>query len=158
MATPVRGQTNIASGLTITYGTAITFTVQVNLTQLSADLGKVGFTCFIQPSAVLVYPSTLTSQFSGFSTGGFPYATWPFPKDELPVMSGQVVGTLRVVYPLALEWFNNPIGKNADYQCFLVGLVISVGQWGFLDPNSTVPALRVNPGTAASSLAGTFVW
>ena len=154
---PVAGQVNVGGGTipTITFQTAITFTLQVNLTQLSPDLAKVGFTCLIMPGETLAYPSYLSFGGALFG-GGFPFASWPFPKDELPVMSGQVQGTLRVVYPLAAEWFNNPIGKTADYQCMLLGYVTSVAGWGVLSEDSKVPALLVRVPTG--SLAGSFFW
>lgn len=104
----------------------------------------------VYPSEVVAYP------FPG-GPSQVSYATWPWPlsKDELPVVSGQVVGTMRVVVPFASEWFTNPIGQSARYDCVLWGLSRSLGKWDLLSETSTVPAFLVKP---LPRMGGTFVW
>lgn len=132
-----------------TMETAITFTVPVNLTQLSPDLERVRLLCMINPSQELAYPQAFMQPLSQDPS------QWPF-KDELWVVSGKVVATMRIIYPLATEWFNNPIGKTASYTCAITGFSRSLQRWDAFDENSTVPAFRLKPTPPA--INGTFVW
>src|SRR5688500_15725136 len=99
--------------------TSVTFTVTLNLTQLAPDLERVRLICFIKPSAVLVYPATLGQGLTLISE------TFPW-KSELWVVAGQVVGTMSVVHPIFAEWLKDPIGKTADYECWLQGFSTSL--------------------------------
>ena len=126
--------------------TAFTFTMQVNLTQLSTDLEKVGLMCAINPSTVFKMPAPSTMQ--GMIE--------VMAKDYLPVVAGQVVGTLRAVFPIPAEWLVNPIGQPGDYTCMLLGLSRSEQKWGAFSETSTIPALLLKP--APQQITGTFKW
>ncbi len=80
--------------------------------------------------------------------------SWP-NRDDLPVVSGKVVGTMRIVYALATEWFVNPIGQSANYSCGLVGYSTSLQRWDVFSATSTIPAFKLNPEPV---FTGTFVW
>jgi hypothetical protein len=141
-----------AQSTTTTYETAVTFTLPVNLTQLSPDLERVRFICMIQPGQVLIYPPALTQAMG--TTTSTTIASWP-NRDDLPVVSGKAVGTMRIVYPLATEWFVNPIGQTANYSCGLVGYSTSLQRWEVFSATSPIPAFKLDP---VPMFHGTFVW
>lgn len=131
--------------------TAVTFTVSVNLTQLSPDLERVRVICYIKPSAVLVYPSIMSTTLQP-NAEQFPY------RSEMWVAAGQVVGTMSVVIPIPAEWLKEPIGKTAEYECWLQGFSTSLKQWGFFSDPPSAPAFLLKPAPAPTLLHGTFVW
>lgn len=135
---------------TTTMETAITFTMPVNLTQLSPDLERVRFICIINPGQELGYPSTISQPMQQGDV-----SKWPFYA-EMWVVGGKVVGTMQIIYPLATEWFNSPIGKTASYTCALVGFSRTLQKWDTFSETSTVPAFQLKPTPAA--MQGTFVW
>jgi len=130
-------------------GTAVTFTVSLNLTQLPPDLERVRLVCLIQPSAVLVYPAIL-GQGLTLTSEAYPW------KSELWVAAGQVVGTMSVVYPIPAEWLKDPIGKTAEYQCMLLGFSASLKRWDFFSDSPSAPVFLLKP--APGIQQGTFVW
>ena len=138
-----------AQTTTTTYETAVTFTLPVNLTQLSPDLERVRFLCIIQPGQTLIYPPAVSQAMATSML-----LSWP-NRDELPVVSGKVVGTMRIVYPLATEWFVNPIGQSATYSCGLLGYSTSLQRWEMFSATSPIPAFKLNP---EPMFNGTFVW
>jgi hypothetical protein len=132
-----------------TAATAVTFTVSLNLTQLPPDLERVRLICFIKPSAVLLYPAGMGQALTPTSET-FPY------KSELWVAAGQVVGTMSVVYPIFAEWLKDPIGKTADYECWLQGFSTSLKRWDFFSESPSAPVFLLKP--APPLQQGTFVW
>lgn len=121
---------------------SITFVVPVNLTQLSPDLEKVRLACVIASSPVFVIP-----------TG---YGPSPNAEDEMPVMNGQVVTTLRAVIFIQSSWLQDPIGKDADYGCALEGFSKSLARWDRFADNAPDPVFRLKP--TPQSIWGKFVW
>ena len=137
-----------------TFATAVTFTMPVNLTQLSPDLERVRLICFIQPSDVLKYPDMMAALFSNSASMTSDQFPW---KDETWVVGGQVVTTMSVVIPIATEWLLNPSGKTATYNCGLLGFSKSLKQWGpFGDyyPAGAPFLLKGMP----NQISGTFEW
>jgi hypothetical protein len=127
-----------------TMATTITFSVPVNLTQLSPDLERVRLICMIMPSEVLKYPT------------GFGNNMEQLPRDEMWVTGGQVVNTMRVVFPIATEWLVNAVGKTANYQCQLMGYSKSLQQWGPFSETSSVPTFFLKG--LPNAIGGEFVW
>jgi len=124
-------------------GTSVTFTMPVNLTQLSSDLERVRLLCGIT-SEVMIAPSSMSSQDA-------------MPKDEVYVLGGQLVTTMKVMVPIPLEWFQQvPIGKPAMYQCGLQGFSKSLARWDMFSETSSVPAFLLKPTPAI--IQGTFTW
>ena len=122
--------------------TSITFVVPVNLTQLSPDLEWVKFICLLT-SAVL-------------NPVGFFGGTVPIPQDSVPVASGQVVTTMRIVFPILNYWLQDPVGKQADYQCGLQGYSKLLKRWDFFSDTAPDPVFRLNP--VPPVMQGSFVW
>lgn len=154
-ATLLIGMSGSAAAQTTGYvaATAVTFTMPVNLTKVSPDLERVALLCAVMPSEVLVLPTGLLgSTVLGPTPAGYPF------RDELPVVAGQVVGTLSVVFPLAAEWFKEPIGKNASYGCQLAGYSRSLQRWGPFTEDPAAGAFYLKPAPTSSGLTGTFVW
>ena len=139
--------TSTSTSATSPPATSVTFTMQVNLTQLSPDLEKVRLICAIMPSDVFKPPTNYLSSQAAMEA---------MPKDEIPAVAGQVVGTLRVIFPIAAEWLINPGGKDAQYTCQLFGLSRAEQKWGVFSETSTIPALMLKP--APQQITGTFPW
>lgn len=117
----------------------VTFTMPLNLTNLSPDIGKVQVTCTITSPAI---PS---------SQGGNPRLSG---RRLIVVSGGQVVMTATVV--VTVTSLTNPIGQNATYGCTLSGWSTSLQTWGVFDPAATTPAFRLSPAPVA--LTGSFAW
>ncbi len=126
-----------------TIETSVTFLVPVNLTQLSPDLEKVRALCAVLPSAVM----TMT-----LPVGAPP----PVLMTEAPVVSGQVITTLRSEFLVFTGWLQNAIGKQADYLCGLQGYSKSLQRWSEFADNAPDAVFRLKPTPPA--LQGTFVW
>jgi hypothetical protein len=139
------------SGAAQSFDRAVTFTMPVQLTLLSPDVDRVGLVCVIIPSQVLQYPDDLTRILTSTRAVS---ESWPF-RDELPVVAGQAAGTLDVVHRLATEWFRDPIGKNADYTCSLVGYSKSLQRWDAFSETPTEPVFLLNP---TPRIRGVFTW
>ena len=129
------------SAQTTTVETSVTFLVPVNLTQLSPDIERVRLLCGVMSAAMT---PTLP-----------PNAPLPILMAEAVVISGQVNTTLRSEFLVLSGWLQDPVGKQAAYQCGLQGYKKSAQQWGFFDDASTDPVLRLKP---TPNLSGTFVW
>ena len=127
---------------TMTLETSVTFLVPVNLTQLSPDIERVRALCVITSPVM-----TPTLPFN---------APPPIIASEALVSSGQVNTTLRTEFPIYSGWLQDPIGKQAVYQCGLQGYKKSAQQWGSFDDASPDPVFRLKPTPA--NLQGSFVW
>ena len=139
----------------------ITFTVPVNLTQLSNGVSKVRVTCEITSEAITVNRQVVGKNAQGPATGpGSVYA-----QQEFPVAGGEVKTTATLVISTA-GVLDNPIGKQALYNCSLDGF--SVAQQRFLPFNYTMdfqtteaPFRLTAPGNSQPillRLTGTFTW
>jgi hypothetical protein len=117
--------------------TMVTFEVPVNLTQLAPEITKIRVYCVIKSTAI-VAPN------AGNQSG----------TDELPVLGGQLVTTMRVVISFPAGTLQAPTGKTAQYQCDLQGVTAS-GAGGFSETTS-VTAFQLKP--TPPSLTGNFVW
>jgi hypothetical protein len=135
----------------------ITFTVPVNLTQLSSGVSKVRVSCAIISEAITVNRQPLNK-------GATTEAGTISAQQELPVAGGEVHATATLVVSTA-GVLDNPLGKPATYSCGLDGF--SVAQQRFVPFNyalpieGTEPALRLTvPGSqpAPLRLGGTFTW
>jgi len=135
-----------AAAQTPAYGTAVTFNVPVNLTQLSPDLERVRVICMVGSEALNI-PSGM------FGVGNL--AQNP-PSDEAPVVLGKVERTMQVVFPIAAEWLQNATGKEAQYYCALQGFSRSLQRWELFDESSNNAAFRLIP--TPPVIEGTFVW
>lgn len=139
----------------------ITFTVPVNLTQLSSELSKVRVTCGISSEAITVNREVAGKTAQGPATGPGSIAA----RQEFPVVGGEVKTTATLVVSTA-GVLDNPIGKPAVYNCTLDGF--SVAQQRFIpfnytmDFQTTEPAFRLTlPGNSQPvllRLTGTFTW
>jgi len=117
--------------------TMITFEVPVNLTQLAPEITKVRVNCVIR-SAAIVSPT------AGMAAG----------VDELPVLGGKLVTTMRVVIGFLAGSLQAPTGQSAQYQCDLLG-ISATGMTSFSE-TSPSPVFQLKP--TPPSLTGTFVW
>jgi hypothetical protein len=125
--------------------TSVTFTLPVKLTQLPPDLERVRLSCFLTSLALRLPsgPSLL-----------FPESLFR-PVDDVLVTSGQLITTMKVVYWLPVELFDNPIGKTAEYECGLQGYSKALQRWDILQEAATAPVFTVKPTPQAK---GSFVW
>ena len=113
-------------------GTSVTFTMPVNLTQLSSDLERVRLLCGIT-SEVMIVPSYMSSQDA-------------MPKDEVYVLGGQLVTTMKVMVPIPLEWFQNR-PRSASPPCTSAG---SKGSASRLRAGTCFPKPRACPHSCSS--------
>jgi len=123
--------------------TMVTIEAPVNLTKLSPDLEKVRLQCGLGSDAIA--PNT-----------AFASALAKGVQDELPVMAGQLVTTMRAVFPIPEGVLQDPIGKTAEYMCGILGFSKSLQRWDQFSETSTVPAFQLKPTPAV--IQGTFVW
>lgn len=128
--------------------TVITFSMQLNMTNLSSDLGRLRLVCAIQSTALAspgqysTAPGDLVNQLPG--------------ADFYPAQ-GKAVGTLSVQFPVATALLApDALGKEATYSCILLGYSISLQRWDSFSEQQTAPAFRVSPGSMW--MTGKFVW
>lgn len=124
-------------------GTSVTFTLPVNLTQLSSDLERVRLRCMVGGEGMAWPSSYMSSEAS-------------VPRDEVPVLGGQLVTTMKIMVPIPVEFFKDPIGKTAEYQCGIDGFSKSLQRWDFFSETPTAPAFLLKP--APPVIQGTFTW
>jgi hypothetical protein len=117
--------------------TMITFEVPVNLTQLAPEIIKIRVFCEIK-SAAIVSPT------AGRATA----------QDELPVLGGKLVTTMRIIITFPAGSLQAPTGQTAQYQCDMVG--ISAVGLGSFSETAAIAAWQLKP--TPPSLTGTFVW
>jgi len=124
--------------------TIVSFEMQVNLTNLSPDLERVRLLCMIT-STSLAMPAPTN------------YSAELLPGTTMYVAQGQLVGTITVQFPIEAGWLApDAIGKQADYQCQLVGFSTSLKRWDLLSDQPQTPSFRLN--TSPPALRGSFVW
>jgi hypothetical protein len=126
--------------------TEVTFKIPVNLTQLGPDVQKVKVSCSLLSDAIVATTSGATALYGG----GFEVAK----AAELPATGGQVVTTALLVY--TLTGLDNPVGKNANLSCILVGWSPTEKTWIVFDPNATNASFRTT--TEVPVLKSSFVW
>jgi hypothetical protein len=122
----------------------VTFTVPVNLTQLSPEIYSVAVYCVVQSVAIQ----------NGVSAG----------RRSVSAVNDQVHATVSVVVPIAQV--DTTRSNSATYSCSLQGarrtgtreeqLKESTPTWEYFSANASVPALRLSPNPA--SITGTFDW
>lgn len=117
--------------------TMVTFELPVNLTNLDPSILKVSLYCQINSPAI-VAPNA--GQASGV--------------DEVDVVGGQVVTTLRVVVVLPQGSLQAPVGKNATWSCNLRHRSAN-GLGGFVASHAN-PANVLTP--LPPPMQGSFVW
>ena len=133
-----------------TIATTVTFTMPVSLTQLSPDLSRVRMACAIMPNAVLINDRNLNLAISNFDFD-------VLPRDDLPVASGQLVATLRVVYPIDAGWLKgDPSRTISQYECRLQGFSAASQAWDVFSTTPKAPAFLLNP--APTPVKGTINW
>jgi hypothetical protein len=121
----------------------VTFTIPLNLTQLSPQIDKVFISCEVMSSAILVNRSKGTGRVTP-------------PWLEFPNTSGQVVTTATFVVPLPFGTVDTTQGASANYVCYLGGHSKMTGQSsGFSDTNAD-PAFRLSP--TPTAIYGNFTW
>jgi hypothetical protein len=131
--------------------TTVTLDVPLNLTQVSPDIEKVRIFCGFSPSGDgLVFPTNLTNEASVIAAG--------FAQQlEMPVMAGQVVVTMRLMFPISADMLPAaPVGKKVDYGCGLIGFSKSLQKWDQFSETQTVAAFRLKP--TPQTIMGSFVW
>ena len=126
-----------SSPRSVTAQTMVTFEVPVKLTQLSPELQKISLQCQIKSEAIV---APVPGQVIG--------------TDEVPVVGGQVITTMRVVITLDATALKAPVGKPASYTCDILGRT-ATGLGGFTDTAQN-PVYQLKP--TPVSLTGTFVW
>ncbi len=128
-----------------TTGADVTFTMPVNLTQLSPDIGKVEVNCNIFSSAIPIHAGTL---------GGLQGVPGYSGHQDIVVSGGKAVATATVVVPIPS--LINAVGQTATYSCTLKGFSTSLQQWGAFDASTHANAWHLTPPPA--DLTGSFVW
>jgi len=127
----------------------VTFEVPLNLTRLASDITKVMVTCSITSDAFPLRKGKDAKVKQGIGA-----------QVELPVSAGQLVTTARVVVPITVDKFLDPVtmirqdptGKSAEYQCDLMGFT---GVWRVPTEKSPNP-LRLSP--VPVPIRDTFTW
>ena len=128
----------------LTVATTVTFNIPVNLTQLSPDLEKVMAVCVVTSEALAQPPVNTTN-------------VTALPNDQIPVVNGQVIATMRVLVPIYAEFLKaDAKDKEAQYQCALMGFSRSAQGWGQFSESSPAAALLLKP--APLPITGTFRW
>jgi hypothetical protein len=126
----------VASPTRLAAQTMITFEAPVKLTDLAPEILKVSLYCEIKSPAI-----TLPNGAAGAA-------------DELPVTAGQIITTFRVAIEFPQGSLQAPVGKTANYQCYL-RYRTATGMTSFDALPSTSPlALKPSPVT----IQGSFVW
>jgi len=110
----------------------VTFTMPLNLRQLSPDISKVSVYCTIESAALT------SGVVAKGATGGRVQK-----QEEFPVTGGQVVTTAVVV--LAIGSLDNPAGKTAFYTCQLGGFSSSQKSWSSFSETNAKPVFRLSP-------------
>jgi len=118
--------------------TMVTFEMPVKLTQLAPEILKVGMYCDIKSQAI-VSPNP-----------GLASAT-----DEVSVVGGQLITTMRVVITLPSGSLQAPAGKTANYTCYLTART-ATGLGGFTDATGPNPATVLTPNPPP--VTGSFTW
>ena len=125
----------------------VTFTVPVNLKQVSADITTVAVFCEILSPALVL----------GRHIGNGGNQRQVQKQVELPVSGGQLATTVSVVVPVTgLDLTVSPDAGTASYTCTLSGFSQSQQSWGTFSPDSPTLSFRLTPAPAA--LTGTFTW
>lgn len=129
--------TVVSSPRSLAAQTMVTFEVPVKLTQLAPEILEISLYCEIKSQAIVAPNPGLVSG-----------------TDDVPVVAGQLTTTMRVVITLDATALQAPVGKTANYTCYLRGKT-ATGLGGFSDtaPNP-IWVLKPNP----AAITGTFVW
>ncbi|MEK6689540.1 MAG: hypothetical protein AABZ01_13910 [Gemmatimonadota bacterium] len=117
-------------------GTAVTFTMPVNVTKLSRDITTVRVSCAISSAAIVGMNKTRAGSV------------------DVPVSGGQAVATATVV--VAPDLLDNAAGVAATYECSLLGFSGSLQNYDSFSETQALPAFRVTPTPVA--VKGSFVW
>jgi len=116
----------------------VTFTVPLNLTQMSPDITKVAVWCKITGPAIHTRSGNIQAQV------------------ELVPQAGQLVTTATVVVAWVNTDMTDPTGTQATYSCSLSGFSNSLQRWDIFSETQATPVFRLKPTPA--ELTGTFVW
>ena len=116
----------------------VTFTVPLNITQMSPDITKVAVYCRIVGPAIHTRSGNIGAQV------------------ELVPQAGQVVTTATVVVPWQMTDMTDPTGTQATYSCMLSGFSNSLQRWDIFREDHLTPAFRLKP--MPTEMTGTFVW
>jgi hypothetical protein len=116
----------------------VTFTVPLNITQMSPDITKVAVWCRITGPAIHTRSGNIQAQV------------------ELVPQVGQVVTTATVVVAWVNTDMTDPTGTQASYTCSLSGFSNSLQRWDIFREDHPTPAFRLKP--TPTELTGTFVW
>ena len=116
----------------------VTFTVPLNLTQMSPDITKVAVWCRITGPAIHTRSGNIQAQV------------------EFVPQAGQVVTTATVVVAWVNTDMTDPTGTQASYSCSLSGFSNSLQRWDVFREDNPTPAFRLKP--TPTELTGTFVW
>ena len=116
----------------------VTFTVPLNITQMSPDITKVAVWCKITGPAITTRSGNIGAQV------------------ELVPQGGQVVATDTVVVKWPVTDYTNPTGTQASYSCSLSGFSNSLQRWDIFREDHPTPVFRLRP--TPTELTGTFVW
>jgi hypothetical protein len=116
----------------------VTFTVPLNITQLSPDITKVYVWCRITGPAIHTRSGNIQAQV------------------ELVPQGGQVVTTATVVVAWVTTDMTDPTGTQASYSCSLSGWSNSLQRSDIFREDHPTPAFRLKP--TPTEFTGTFVW
>ncbi len=116
----------------------VTFTVPLNITQMSPDITKVAVWCKITGVAIHTRSGNISTQV------------------ELVPQAGQVVTTATVVVPWQTTDMVDPTGTQANYSCSLSGFSNSLQRWDIFREDHPTQVFRLKP--TPTELTGTFVW
>lgn len=133
----------------------VTFDVPLNPTQVHADIERIRVICIVMGEGI-VLPTGM----------GSPYGNWNPLSETLPpvaarqelwVMAGQVVATVRVIVTIPAEYLQNPVGKTANYGCMVGGYSKTLQKWGTFSEASTELPFKMKV-TPEGIQGGQFVW
>ena len=116
----------------------VTFTVPLNITQLSPDITKVAVWCKITGPGINTRTGNIGAQVEFVPSGG------------------QVVTTASVVVAYPAGDMTNPAGQQATYACTLSGFSNSLQRWDVFREDHATPVFRLKP--TPPELSGTFIW
>ena len=130
--------------------TTVTFSIPLNLTNLSPDLARVRLVCAILPGGSLVYSKSENDAASTFDVNAL-------PKADLPVVGGQVQATLSLDYPIWDGWLKAGInGSTNQYECRLQGFSMTSQTWDYFSATPKDPAFLLTP--APVPIKNSIVW
>ncbi len=122
----------------------VAFELALNLTRLPSKITKIRVVCELTSSAIIASVNVPGSRSLHRNAAM-----------DFPVLQGEVVQAARVVVSLAPQELDDPSGKQASYECKLLGFDQSRQVWSPFNIGNE-PAFVLT--STAVPITGTFVW